>query len=126
LLKAGDHTPAIPLVEAVGKGLKAAPLQTGLIALKVGVTGSPTVIVIVVELAHCPADGVNVYVVVVVLFKAGNQEPLILLLDVVGNGEIEEPVQTCPTGVNVGATCWLTAIVIEAVDAHCPAEGVNV
>ena len=96
--------------------------------MKVGVTGSPTVIVIVVELAHCPADGVNVYVVVVVvvLFKAGDQEPLILLLDVVGNGEIEEPVQTCPTGVNVGATGWLTAIVIEAVDAHCPAEGVNV
>ena len=91
MLKAGDHVPAIPLVEAVGKGLKAAPLQTGLIALKVGVTGSPTVIVIVVELAHCPADGVNVYVVVVVvvLFKAGDQEPLILLLDVVGNGEIE-------------------------------------
>ena len=114
------------MVEVVGKELNVAPLQIGLIALKVGVIGGPTVIVMVVELAHCPADGVNVYVVVVVLFNAGDQEPLILLLDVVGNGEIVEPVQTCSIGENVGANGWLTVIVIEAVDAHCPAEGVNV
>jgi hypothetical protein len=40
--------------------------------------------VIVAVVAHCPADGVKVYVVVALLFKAGAHVPVIPLLDVVG------------------------------------------
>jgi hypothetical protein len=39
LFKAGDHVPVTPLFEVVGNGLKAAPLQIGLIGLKVGTVG---------------------------------------------------------------------------------------
>ena len=38
----------------------------------------------VVVAAHCPAVGVNVYVVVAWLFKAGDQVPAMLFSDVVG------------------------------------------
>ena len=41
-------------------------------------------IVRVVVVAHCPAVGVNVYVVVAWLFKAGDQVPEMLFSDVVG------------------------------------------
>jgi hypothetical protein len=40
LFKAGDHVPVTPLFDVVGNGLNAAPLQTGLIALKVGTVGA--------------------------------------------------------------------------------------
>ena len=43
-----------------------------------------TVIVRVVVVAHCPAVGVNVYVVIAWLFKAGLQVPAMLFSDVVG------------------------------------------
>jgi hypothetical protein len=56
-----------------------------------------TVIVIVAVVAHCPAVGVNVYVVVVVLFNAGNQVPLIPLLDVVGKALNVAPEQIAVT-----------------------------
>jgi len=39
----------------------------------------------VVVFAHCPAAGVNVYVVVVVLFIAGDQTPIIPLIEFVGS-----------------------------------------
>ena len=64
--------------------------------MKVGVTGAPTLTVIVAVLAHCPAVGVKVYVVVAVLFIAGDQAPLIPLFDVVGK-ENEPP-------LHIGAT----------------------
>ena len=44
-----------------------------------------TVIVIVAVVAHNPTVGVNVYVVVAVLFNAGDQVPVIPLVDVAGN-----------------------------------------
>ena len=44
-----------------------------------------TVIVNVVVDAHCPAEGVNVYVVVAWLFKAGLQVPVIPFKEEVGN-----------------------------------------
>jgi hypothetical protein len=44
-----------------------------------------TVMVIVVVVAHCPAVGVNVYVVVAVLLIAGDHVPVMLLFDVVGS-----------------------------------------
>ena len=56
----------------------------GATCVKVGVTFGFTVMVIVAVVAHCPADGVNVYVVVALLFKVGAQVPVIPLLEVVG------------------------------------------
>ena len=51
------------------------------------------VIVKVAVVAHCPAVGVNVYVVVAVLLIAGDQDPVIPLLDVVGSALIVAPEQ---------------------------------
>ena len=61
-----------------------------------------TVIVIVAVEAHCPAVGVNVYVVVAVLFKAGDQVPVMLLFDVVGRALNVSPEQIAGTCVKVG------------------------
>ena len=59
-MSAGDQTPVIPLVEAVGNADNAAPEHIGATAAKVGVIFGLTVIVNVVVAAHCPAVGVNV------------------------------------------------------------------
>ena len=70
-----------------------------------------TVTVIVVVVAHVGdvVDvGVNVYVVVVVLFNAGDQLPAILLLDVVGNAFKVPPVQIAGICVNVGVVNGFT------------------
>ena len=53
-------------------------------------------------LAHCPAFGVNVYSVVVVLFSAGDQVPLMLLIDCEGSAASASPEQIGATAVNVG------------------------
>ena len=116
--KAGDHVPAMPLFEVVGSGDKVAPEQIGATAINVGVTLGLTVIVIVAVVAHCPAVGVKVYVVVVVLSKAGDQVPVMPLLDVIGNGDKVAPEQMGATAVNVGVTVGLTVIVKVAVVAH--------
>jgi len=47
--------------------------------------------------AHCPTFGVNVYVVVAILFKAGDQVPVIPLFDVVGNADNVPPEQIAAT-----------------------------
>lgn len=102
LLKVGDQVPLMPLLERVGKDDKGSPEQMGATEVNVGVTLGFTVIVIVVVVAHCPAVGVNVYVVVDVLFKAGDQEPVIPLSEVVGKGDNGVPEQIADTGVKVG------------------------
>mgnify|MGYP000014342783 CR=1 FL=1 len=56
--------------------------------LKVGVIFGLTTIVIVVAEAHCPPFGVKVYVVVAVLFTAGDQDPTLPFNEVVGKGEM--------------------------------------
>ena len=64
------------------------PLHVALVGVLDAVTAVGTVIVIVVVVAHVGAAvevGVNVYVVVAVLFIAGDHVPTILLFDVVGN-----------------------------------------
>ncbi|MET3886010.1 hypothetical protein [Niastella sp. OAS944] len=114
------------MLELVGSGVKVAPAQIGATAVNVGVTFGLTVIVKVVVVAHCPAVGVKVYVVVAVLLSAGAQLPVIPLLDVVGNGDKVAPEQIGATAVNVGVTFGLTVIVKVVVVAHCPAPGVNV
>ena len=126
LSKAGAQLPVIPLFEVVGNGVKVAPEQIGATAVNVGVTFGLTVIVIVAVVAHCPAVGVNVYVVVVVLSKAGDHKPVMPLLDVIGRADKVAPVQIGAIAVNVGATLVFTVIVNVAVVAHCPAVGVKV
>ena len=110
----------------MGNADKIAPLQMAATCVKVGVTFAFTVIVMVAVVAHCPAVGVNVYTVVAVLFNAGNQVPVILLFDAVGNADKLAPLQMAATCVKVGVTFAFTVIVMVAVVAHCPAVGVNV
>ena len=117
-MSAGDQLPVIPLLDVVGSADSVAPEQIGATALKVGVTFGLTVIVSVVVVAHCPAVGVKVYVVVVVLFKAGDQLPVIPLLDVVGSADSVAPEQIGATALKVGVTFGLTVIVSVVVVAH--------
>jgi hypothetical protein len=116
----------IPLLEVVGNGVSVTPAQIGATAVNVGVMFGLTVIVKVAVVAHCPVVGVNVYVVVVVLSKAGDQVPVMPLLEVVGNGVSVAPEHTGATAANVGVIFGLTVIVNVVVVAHCPAVGVNV
>ena len=57
---------------------------------------------------------------------AGDQVPLILLLEVVGKRAIAAPEQIGATAVNAGIIAELTVIIIVVVVAHCPTVGVNV
>ena len=50
--------------------------------------------------------------------RAGDQVPVILLFEVVGNGASVAPEQIGATAVNVGVTLELTVIVNVAVVAH--------
>ena len=117
MFNAGDHVPMKPSFDVVGRAT-VAPEHMGATAGNVGVTFGPTVIVNVVVFAHCPASGVNVYVVVAVLFKAGDQVPVILLIDVVGRAFSVPPEHMGATGVNVGVIFGLTVIVNVVVAAH--------
>jgi phosphate starvation-inducible membrane PsiE len=126
LFNAGDQVPVIPFKEVFGSAVKLAPEQIAATGLKVGIIFRLTVIVNVVVVAHKPAVGVKVYVVVVVLFNAGDQEPVIPFKEVVGNAESGAPLQIAATGINVGITFGLTVIVNVVVVAHKPAVGVNV
>ncbi len=61
-----------------------------------------------------------------VLSKAGNQVPAILLLEDRGNVKRVSPEQMVGIAVNVGVIFGFTVIVSGAVVAHCPAVGVKV
>ena len=128
LFKLGFHVPLIAglLVELVGRTDNVAPEHIGATCVNVGIMFGFTTMVIVAVVAHCPAFGVNVYVVVVVLFKLGFQVPWILLVEVVGSADKVAPEHIGATCVNVGVTLGFTTMVIVAVVAHCPALGVNV
>ena len=126
MFSAGAHVPVIPLFEVVGKADNASPDQIAATGVNVGVMFALTVMVSVVVVAHCPAAGVKVYVVVAVLFSAGAQVPVIPLLEVVGRAERVAPEQIAATGVNVGVMFGLTVMVSVVVVAHCPAVGVKV
>ena len=114
MLSAGDHVPFILFVEVVGNAAKGSPEQIAGTAAKVGRIIGLTVIVIVVLDAHWPAAGVKVYVVVAVLFIAGDQVPFILFKEVVGKAANGSPEQIAATAVNVGTVGNApSAIVIE-------------
>ena len=101
------------------------PKHIELTGVKVGLTEAFTLTVMVVVEAHCPAVGVNVYVVVAWLFIVGVQLPVMLLLEVVGSVN-EPPAQIPFICVNVGSTEGVTLTVMVAVVAHCPTVGVKV
>ena len=118
MFSAGDQVPVMPLLDVVGNADKVAPEQMGATAVKVGVIFGLTVIVKVVVVAHCPAVGVNVYVVVAVLSKTGAQVPVMPLVDVVGRAVSVAPEQIGATAVKVGVMFGLTVIVKVVVVAH--------
>ena len=60
------------------------------------------------------------------LSNAGDQVPVMPLLEVVGKGDRAAPEHIGATAVNVGVILELTTIVIVAVVAHWPASGVKV
>ena len=82
--------------------------------------------VMLATVAHCPTFGVKVQLVVVVLSNAGDQIPVIPLVEVVGKFAKVPPAQIGATWVNVGTMVGLTVIVMVAVVAHNPAVGVKV
>jgi hypothetical protein len=88
LLIAGDHVPVIELLEEDGNEGTIPPEQMLKVVpkVKVGVVCGVIVTVNVVVIAHCPASGVKVYVPLLALSTiAGDHEPVIELLEVVGN-----------------------------------------
>lgn len=115
---AGDHEPLTPLSEVVGNAAIVAPLQTAATGLNVGMTGGFTTIVSVVPAAHCPASGVKVYVVVVVLLMAGDHVPVIPFRELPGSGAILLPEQAGATGAKLGMTGAFTVMVNELLTAH--------
>ena len=114
----GDHVPVIPLFEVVGNAANIAPEQIELTCVNVGVAFGVTEIVMVAIVAHNPAVGVKVYVVVAVLLTAGDHVPIIPLAEVVGNAAKIAPEQIDATCVNVGVVDEPTEIVIFAIVAH--------
>ena len=64
---------------------------------------------------------------VAVLFIAGDQEPAMLFVEVVGNAEILAPEQYGPTCVNVGLVVGFSVIVnVKGVPEQTPDTGVTV
>lgn len=84
---------------------------------------------IVVTIPHCPAFGVNVYVVVpmvAVLMVAGLHVPVMPLVDVAGNAGAVLFWHSGPICVNVGVICVAITMLMGTLVAHCPAAGVKV
>jgi hypothetical protein len=128
LIVAGLHVPEILFVLVVGNAGGAEFWQSGPIAANVGVAWLVTTTVMVIVVPHCPAVGVNVYVVeptAAVLMVAGLQVPVILLLEVVGSAGAVLFWHKGPICVNVGAMALVTTIVM-VVGAPWPAAGVKV
>ncbi len=111
------------LVELVGNAGGVEFRHNGPIGLKVGVICETISILIVVVVTHCPAAGVNVYVVVpvrVVLIVAGIQVPVMtgILVETEGNDGGGEFSINGPIGVKVGVI-WLTTLTVNEADtAH--------
>ena len=58
------------------------------------------------------------YIVVAVLFNAGDHVPVILLFEVVGNANKVDPEQIVGTELNVGVIFGFTVIVISSEALH--------
>ena len=106
------------MFEVVGNAANVVPEQIAATCVNVGVTYGFTVIVMVAVVAHNPAIGVKVYVVVAVLLIAGDHIPVIPLFEVVGNADKVAPEQIELNCVKIGVVFGVTVIIIEAVVAH--------
>jgi hypothetical protein len=129
LIVAGLHVPVMPLLDVVGNAGAVEFWHSGPMVLNVGVICGLMVTLNVAVIAHCPAVGVNVYVVVpavTALIVAGLHVPVMPLLDVVGNAGAVEFWHSGPMVVNVGVICGLMVTFNVAVVAHWPLDGVNV
>ena len=131
LTVAGLQEPVMPLEEVVGNAGTDPPehIVSEVPKANVGVAFGLTVTEKVAVVAHCPADGVNVYTAdAVLLTVAGLHEPVIPLEEVVVNVGTVPPSQIVNDvpKLNDGLTLALTVTVYVAVVAHCPADGVNV
>ena len=90
----GDQVPVISFFDFAGNAGSTLPLQIIGKEEKVGVLLRVTVCVNVAVSAHCPADGVNVYVPVAALLTvAGNQVPVIPFAEVLGSNGAVAPLQ---------------------------------
>ena len=126
LFKFGDQVPEIPFVEVVGNGANVSPRQIDWTWLNIGESSGLTTIVIVAEVEHWLSIGVKVYVVVAVLFKAGDHVPVIPFVEVVGKAVSVPPEQIGATVVKFGVTIGFTVIVKVCVVAHWLVFGVKV
>jgi hypothetical protein len=131
LTVAGLHVPVMPLEEVVDNAGTVPPEQivSEVPKANTGIVLAFTVTVKVAVVAHCPADGVNVYVPdAVLLTVAGLQVPVIPLVDVVVSAGTDPPSQIVNEvpKLKAGVTLGLTVTVKLVVNAHCPADGVNV
>ena len=96
LIIAGFQVPVIPFVDVVGNVPGVDPMQYGPSAVNEGTMFEFTVTDILVVVAHNPAVGVKVYMLVPaveVLITAGFQLPVIPFVDVVGNIPGTAPIQ---------------------------------
>src|SRR5437899_1927233 len=116
----------MPLVDVVGSAVKVAPAQIAATGAKLGVMFGFTVIVKSAVVAHCPPAFATRRSSDLVLSKAGDQVPLMPLVDVVGSAVKVDPAQIPANGAKLGVTFGFTVIVKSAVVAHCPAAGVKV
>ena len=128
---AGLQVPAIPFDEVLGNAGTVPPSQMVNVVpkLNVGVIFGFTVTVKVAVVAHCPASGVNVYVIVPitdVFITAGFHVPVTPLFEAVGNAGAVAFWQSGPICVNTGVSCALTVTLKVVTAAHCPVAGVNV
>ena len=125
------HDPVIPFVDVFGKigTLPPAQITSEVPKLNVGVMLGATVTVNVTGSEHAPAEGVNVYTPEAWLSTvAGLHVPVIPFVEVVGKegtlapAQIESEVPKLKTGVIIGLTVTLNAVVV----AHWPIDGVKV
>jgi hypothetical protein len=133
LMAAGFQVPVTAglLVELAGNAGGVEFWQRGPMGVKVGVISVVMTISMVTALAHWPASGVKVYVLVPavkVLMAAGFQKPVTagLLVELVGSRGGVEFWQRGPMGVKVGVISVVMTISMVTALAHCPGAGVKV
>ena len=123
MIAAGDQVPLIPFVEVAGRAGAAEPRQRGPIWTNDGVTEVVTVMLILVVVAHWPAAGVNVYVLVpvcVVLITDGLHVPDIGGVSIENEGSAGGVLfwQRGPIWLNDGTIAVVTVISAVAETAH--------
>jgi len=104
----------MPLFDVVGRAEMDVPLQYEFTTVNEGVVSGVIVIVVDTLCAHCPAFGVNVYVVVVWLLIAGDQVPVMPLIEVVGKAGMPIPAQYGPNEPKEGMVDGVIVTLVEA------------